>query len=80
MRQAADGTAPTPPVAALGVPIQERLTWGIDDLSALTGLSRRTLEREKSAGRLPAPDIRVGRRPLWLKQTILGWLEKGGRA
>src|SRR5262249_11541209 len=60
------------------VPIHDRLTWGLDDLEALTGLSRRTLERERSAGRLPRPDLRVGRRVLWKPATILAWLERGG--
>jgi predicted DNA-binding transcriptional regulator AlpA len=61
------------------VPIHERLTWGLDDLSALTGLSRRTLERERSAGRLPKPDLRVGKRVLWKPETIREWVEGGGR-
>ena len=60
------------------VPIADRLTWGLDDLTALTGLSRRTLERERSAGRLPAPDKRVGKRPLWTPATIRRWLAEGG--
>jgi hypothetical protein len=62
------------------VPIHERLTWGLDDLSALTGLSRRTLERERSAGRLPPPDLRVGKRVLWKPETVRAWIEGGGRA
>jgi predicted DNA-binding transcriptional regulator AlpA len=60
------------------VPIADRLTWGLDDLTALTGLSRRTLERERSAGRLPKPDLKVGKRVLWTPATIRRWLAEGG--
>ena len=59
------------------VPLTDRLVWGLADLADLTGLSRRTLERERSAGRLPPPDKRVGKRPLWLPSTIRRWLEGG---
>lgn len=62
----------------LAVPIADRLTWGLDDLTALTGLSRRTLERERSAGRLPKPDLKVGKRVLWTPSTIRRWLAEGG--
>jgi hypothetical protein len=75
----ADAIDPTLVFGRPVVPIHERLTWGLDDLSALTGLSRRTLERERSAGRLPPPDARIGRRVLWTRATLLTWLEKGGR-
>jgi hypothetical protein len=47
---------------APAVPLHERLTWGLDDIAALTGLSRRSLERSRSAGRLPRPDLTCGRR------------------
>jgi hypothetical protein len=61
------------------VPIHEKLVWSADDVSALTGLSRRLLERERSAGRMPSPEIRVGRRVLWRPETIRRWIEEGGR-
>jgi hypothetical protein len=56
------------------VPIRDKLVWGIADLKALTGLSARLLERERAAGRMPQPDLRVGRRVLWWPSTIREWL------
>ena len=56
----------------------ERLTYRLDELAAALGVSRRTLERERSAGRLPRPDLHIGRAPLWRCETIREWLEKGG--
>jgi predicted DNA-binding transcriptional regulator AlpA len=66
------------------VTIHDRLTWGLDEIAAVTGLSRRLLERERSAGRLPAPDLAFGRRVLWFPRTIRDWLDRkaagrGGR-
>ncbi len=61
---------PTPPLT--------RLAYRLDDIASLTGLSRRTLERERSAGRFPPPDLIVGRMPLWRPATIDRWLSKGG--
>jgi hypothetical protein len=72
-------------VAAGPVPIRDKLLWSWDDVSALTTVSRRLLEREVSAGRMPAPDVRIGRRACWRPATILSWLDElarpqGGRA
>jgi hypothetical protein len=73
-----------PPVVAANacrvVPIHEKLVWSADDISALTGLSRRLLERERSAGRMPPPDIRVGRRVLWRPETIRRWIGEDGQS
>jgi predicted DNA-binding transcriptional regulator AlpA len=44
------------------------------DLSRLTGLSRRAIERERAARRFPEPDRVVGRVPLWHASTIDQWL------
>src|SRR5262245_6464705 len=52
------------------VPIHDKLTWDLADISALTGLSRRLLERELAAGRFPRADLRVGRRALWKPGTV----------
>lgn len=54
------------------------LAVGMADLPALLGISRRTLERERSAGRFPRPDKIVGKRPLWRLETVRRWLEGGG--
>ncbi len=59
-------------------PPVERLTLRLDELAEALGVSRRVLERERSAGRLPKPDLHIGKMPLWRVQTILDWLEGGG--
>jgi len=54
----------------------------IDDWSVLLGCSRRAVERLRAAGKLPPPDLKVGRCPKWLPTTVRTWLEKqkrGGR-
>jgi hypothetical protein len=63
----------------LTVPLHERLTWSLADVEAVTGIPRRTLERLRSAGKLPPPHLRIGRRLYWLPSTIRGWIEGGGR-
>ncbi len=52
---------------------------GLDDLAAILGVSRRWLERERSAGRVPRPDFQAGRCPRWNPSTIRAWIERGGR-
>jgi hypothetical protein len=61
------------------VSIHDKLTWGWDDIAALTGLSRRLLERQLSSGKMPPPDLRIGRRVLWRPNTIRSWIGEGGR-
>jgi predicted DNA-binding transcriptional regulator AlpA len=56
-------------------PLRDRLLWSWDDIAALTGLSRRLLEREVSAGRMPPPDVRIGRRACFRPATITAWLD-----
>jgi predicted DNA-binding transcriptional regulator AlpA len=56
------------------VPTHEKLTWNLDEIEALTGISRRTLERFKSAGKMPKP-IRIGRRVVWPADSIRQWLQ-----
>ncbi len=56
----------------------ERLAWRLSDVARALGVSRRTIERERSAGRFPAPDLRLGKAPLWQPQTIRRWVEGGG--
>ena len=57
----------------------DRLTYRIDDLAAALGVSRRIVERERSAGRLPKPDLRIGRIPLWRIESVKEWIARGGR-
>jgi excisionase family DNA binding protein len=57
-----------------------KLAWSADDVARLLGLSRRWIERELSAGRFPAPDLRCGRRILWRPETVRAWVAKGGQS
>jgi hypothetical protein len=66
------------------VPIKDRLLWDLRDISALTGLSPRLLQLEQAAGRMPRPDVRIGRRACYRPATITTWLDsladgRGGR-
>jgi predicted DNA-binding transcriptional regulator AlpA len=65
-----------PEVGRPAVPLAERLLWSQDDISALIGLSRRSIERLRSAGRFPRPDLALGRRVLWRPETIRDWIDK----
>jgi predicted DNA-binding transcriptional regulator AlpA len=69
-------TKPSRPAARESI---EPLTWRLNDVCRSLGLSRRTIERERSAGRFPAPDLVVGRTPLWQPATIRSWIESKGR-
>lgn len=45
-------------------------------IAALLGISKRTLERLRSSGEFPAPDLRLGPRILrWRSSTVRAWLE-----
>ena len=68
-------TKTKPPVA----PRAERLVYRLDELAELLGVSRRTIERERSAGRFPKPDLQIGKAPLWKPTTIQGWIDRGGK-
>jgi hypothetical protein len=62
-----------------------RLAYRLSELVAALGVSRRLLEQERAAGRLPKPDLRIGRVSLWKVETIRSWLDsqaprRGGRA
>jgi hypothetical protein len=72
----APGTAPDGP---RGDALGGRITYRLDELAEAFGISRRTLERERSAGRFPKPDLIVSRRiPLWTPATITAWVAAGG--
>jgi hypothetical protein len=52
----------------------------IADLAAMLNASRRTTERLKSAGKLPKPDLHVGKMPRWKPETVRSWIDAlGGR-
>jgi len=47
-------------------------------VAASLGVSRRAIERERAAGRFPAPDVQIGKMPLWRRETLVGWIAQGG--
>lgn len=46
----------------------------VDDIAATLNASRRTVERMRSAGKLPNPDLHVGKCPRWAQQTVRRWI------
>jgi hypothetical protein len=56
----------------------ERLGYRVAEPAAAFGLSRRTFERLRAAGRVPKPDLLVGKVPLWSRETLAAWIKKGG--
>ena len=52
----------------------------IDDLTVILNCSRRHVERMRSAGKVPKPDLQVGRMPRWKPATIRVWMERGVRS
>jgi hypothetical protein len=59
-------------------PVVERLTYRLDEVAASLGVSRRAIERERATGRFPAPDVQIGKMPLWRRETLVGWIAQGG--
>jgi predicted DNA-binding transcriptional regulator AlpA len=66
-----DGIAPDPA-------LPDRLALRLEELAAALGVSRRTIERERSAGRFPKPDRTIGKMPVWSPETIRRWVNGGG--
>jgi predicted DNA-binding transcriptional regulator AlpA len=58
-------------------PLVARITLRLDEVAEAVGVSRRVLERERAAGRMPKPDIRIGKMPLWRPETIQAWVNSG---
>lgn len=50
----------------------------VRDVAAVLGCARRTVERLRSAGKFPGPDVRVGKLPRWRPETLNRWIEAGG--
>jgi hypothetical protein len=69
-----------PPNGRPAAPPVERLTYRFDEVAAAIGVSRRLLERERSAGRFPTADLHIGRVPLWRISSVKDYLERGGRS
>jgi predicted DNA-binding transcriptional regulator AlpA len=51
-----------------------RLALRIAEIATAIGVSRRTIERERSAGRFPPPDRMIGKAPVWKPETLQHWL------
>ena len=66
--QAPTGDAPA------SLPEVQRLAYRLDELATALGVSRRTIERERSAGRFPKPDKLIGKMPIWRVETIRSWI------
>jgi predicted DNA-binding transcriptional regulator AlpA len=75
----AAGGIQNPPAAdgehRTSTPEIDRLAYRLAELAEALGVSRRTLERERSAGRFPPPDLRIGKAPLWRPGTVQAWIE-----
>jgi hypothetical protein len=52
----------------------------IADLARILNCSRRLVERMRSAGRVPKPDIKIGKMPRWKPETIQRWIAEGGKS
>jgi predicted DNA-binding transcriptional regulator AlpA len=72
-------TAEAAPEAPSSDPYSDRLTLRLDEVAKALGVDRRSIERERSAGRFPKPDLQFRRMPLWRVETIRAWVERGGR-
>jgi predicted DNA-binding transcriptional regulator AlpA len=56
----------------------DRLALRPKDLETAIGVDERTIQRWRSAGRFPKPDVAIGRTLLWRVETIRDWLARGG--
>ena len=56
----------------------EPMALRLGEVARALGVARRVIERERSAGRFPKPDLTVGKMPLWRPETIRAWLDNGG--
>lgn len=53
-----------------------RLLYGIDEVAAMLDVDRRTVERRRSAGLFPPPDMKIGKLPRWRLATIDAWIDR----
>jgi predicted DNA-binding transcriptional regulator AlpA len=49
------------------------------DLERILQIDSRTIDRMRSTGKLPKPDLFLSRMPRWKPETIRAWIEAGGR-
>jgi len=48
----------------------------VDDLAMVLVTTRRTVDRMRSAGKIPKPDLHVGKMPRWRPETIRRWIDQ----
>ncbi|WP_422932201.1 helix-turn-helix transcriptional regulator [Singulisphaera sp. PoT] len=48
--------------------------FSVDALAKLLVTTRRSIDRMRSSGRLPEPDLYVGKMPRWRASTIDRWI------
>jgi hypothetical protein len=46
-----------------------------NDLARVLNAGRRTVERLRAAGKMPRPDLFVGKMPRWRPETIRAWID-----
>jgi predicted DNA-binding transcriptional regulator AlpA len=49
------------------------------DLERILQIDSRTIDRMRSSGKLPKPDLFLSRMPRWKAETIRAWIEGGGK-
>ena len=59
-------------------PPQPRLVLWRRDLAQTLGIGMRTLDKLRSNGTIPSPDVQLGGRMGWRSRTIEAWLEERG--
>lgn len=72
-------TLPEMTIVAKGATVP-RLGYRLDEVAAMVGVDRRTIERLRAAGQFPRPDRTVGKIPLWRLATVERWFGEGGGA
>lgn len=68
-----------PDLTPKSLPVWMEPLLSIADLARVLNCSRRVVEGLRSAGRLPKPDLKIGKMPRWRPDTVRAWIEKGGR-
>jgi hypothetical protein len=59
-------------------PRPEPLVFRKAEAARLCGMSPRTWERLRSAGKAPRPDAFAGKCPLWRRSSLEAWIARGG--
>jgi hypothetical protein len=51
-----------------------------DDIARVLNAGLRTVERMRASGKLPKPDLFVGKMPRWRPETIRAWIDGQARS